>query len=71
MSEHIFKPYAVISEEWAILCQRIRDAQHRSILAINKYPNDDQWSQYLARYDDYVAIQKEMDDYRKTVRIAD
>ena len=54
--------------EWAALCKNMRDAQALFIPKQNEYPDDEQFLEAQTKLE--YAL-KEMEDYRKVVRIAD
>ena len=72
MSKLVYKPYKVVSEEWAETCVRFRKAQAQiNSILFPEYPSDANWDKYPKVRDKYEAILSEMEDYRKTVRFSD
>jgi len=75
MATIISKPYAVISEEWAEICDTLREAQSVLYGTQNpmflRFPSDEQWQEYLAASEAYENAKKEFEEYRNTVRVAD
>lgn len=74
MSNLVYKPYSVISKEWAAICEKYNIASDHLMSAKNPfmsaYPNDQVWEKYSAAEKAFEEARKEMDEYRRIVRIA-
>jgi hypothetical protein len=75
MSNLVYKPYAVISKEWAVICGKYTIAGDNLMSAKNpfmsEYPSDQVWEKYSAAVKAFEEASKEMEEYRRVVRIAD
>jgi len=74
MTTMISKPYAVVSEEWAVICDKLREAQSALYGTQNpmllQFPSDEQWKEYLAASEVYEEAKREFEEYRNTVSVS-
>jgi len=71
MADKINKPSAMVSEEWAELCDKETNATiHMLVLQASfasKYPTTEEWTEYKRACDASDSARKESDKYRATV----